>query len=151
MVVGTLIAAVGAVYTFIGLHTEQWLSLGILSWIPEAPDKYILPLDFIWNKVSSVMEPNGYFGMQLLFLGVVLRNLQPNSTVNSAGAKSIFAKFKWLVIILFIWHIVILVQESGAFFTFALFAIIIDLLLSKFIGSKFKNVIFKSIIFEYEK
>ena len=122
----------GILYWFGGLYPEEWEENQLLTFFPNIPQFFVLPINFVWNRLNSVadIDSNGKFGIQLITIAFTLVYFaEPKLNIFKYQVfKSMYSVSKIIVAIVFIWGCLMQVistseTESGILYYGIAFAI----------------------------
>ena len=101
-ILGPILLILGIIYWFGDIHVDEWEYNPLLTHFPNINKHLILPISYIWNKLDNtiIINTNGKFGIQLMFIAFVLININISSKNNMYYTMS-----KIIIFIIFIWHL----------------------------------------------
>lgn len=129
---GVVCLIFGILYWFGGLYPEEWEENQLLTFFPNIPKFFVLPINFAWNRLNSVanIDSNGKFGIQLITIAFTLVYFaEPKLNIFKCQAfKSMYSVSKIIVAIVFIWGCLMQIigtseTESGILYYSIAFAI----------------------------
>jgi hypothetical protein len=139
-VIGSILAVVGLLYFFGGLHPDMWEKyMGLL---PDAHGYMILPIRPLKKFLKTIMTINGIFGLQLLVLAEMFIHGGDYLGVNKV-VKKLPGICSYLCGFAFILHFVALYQEGRSFFTalgWYLIIIVVTYIVGIIIGELLKKI-----------
>lgn len=131
-VFGVVCLIFGILYWFGGLYPEEWEENQLLTFFPNTPKFFVLPINFAWNRLNSVVDidSNGKFGIQLITIAFTFVYFaEPKLNIFKYQVfKSMYSVSKMIVVIVFIWGCLMQVigtseTESGILYYGIAFAI----------------------------
>lgn len=115
-IIGSVLIVLGGLYLLNGIHPDLWQTFEFLAVLPDASSLFTLPLSAVEDTLAEIMNRNGMFGLELIFIGEMFV-----SAGNYIGKRE-FAKLVQMLslcacIVIALWHFGALIMEGRSVLT----------------------------------
>lgn len=103
----SLFLIMGFVYWFGGMHPDVMKTNAVLKLLIDIPNWMILPFEKLWKLSINVMDTNGKFGIQLMWISFIMAfTCQAEHTlIRRTWKHNLYTGSKWIAIGFIIWHL----------------------------------------------